>query len=337
MILTLTPNPSLDTTIELPCPLTPGDVHRASGGHTDPGGKGVNISRALAASGAETLALLPGDPGDPMLTALEHVAVPHQNVPIGAPLRTNVTVTDPAGTTTKINEAGPAFTRAAAETLIELINYQADHAWWVALAGSLPPGTPADFYAQIIHRVRDTHDAAPRIAVDASGDALIQAVSAGPDLIKPNAEELIELHRSLYGIQSTDGITSDEVEADADLAARLVQQLQPCGVRAALVTLGARGAVYIPAPAPEDDQPVLRATGPPLAARSTVGAGDAALAGFLIAASARFCVAECLRHAMAHGRAAATLPGSTMPAPENLRLGDVVVDELNSHIKDIAE
>ena len=70
MILTVTLNPSLDRTVELPAPLRRGAVQRADGARQDAGGKGVNISRALRASGVPTLAVLPGDPGDPLLAEL---------------------------------------------------------------------------------------------------------------------------------------------------------------------------------------------------------------------------------------------------------------------------
>lgn len=333
MILSVTPNPSLDATIELLGPLSPGQVHRAVSGHRGPGGKGVNVSRALAAAETETLALLPGDSGDALLTALETIELPHHTVPIGAPLRTNITITDPTGTTTKINEPGPRF---KAETTSAFVNLVVEHAWkasWVALAGSLPPGAPESFYARLIHQIRrDDSLRKPLIAVDSSGAALVQAITAQPDLIKPNAEELLELHRNVHGVRSTAEETPETLEANVELAANLTVSLQPFGVRAALVTLGARGALFVPA-APNLDAPLLFAYGPSLAARSTVGAGDAALAGFLYAHQRGDSDADCLRQAVAHGRAAATLPGSAMPGPKDLSLVDVAVDEINTTMK----
>ncbi|GAB3191646.1 1-phosphofructokinase family hexose kinase [Nesterenkonia suensis] len=328
MIITLTPNPSLDKTVELDAPLAPGAVQRAVRTTAEPGGKGVNISRALVAAGQQTLAVLPGDAADPVLTALTDLDVPHRGLPLGEALRTNITITDPVGTTTKINEPGPTFDTARTEQLLALAVEAADGATWAALAGSLPPGFPTDFYAQAISAFRDACPGSrPRIALDSSGPALAAAVAAEPELIKPNGEELLELLTLLTGEEPlfTDGtpMSPGELERRPDEVLRLVRLAQDHGVRAALVTLGAHGAMLVPE-APEAD--VLRAWGPALVARSTVGAGDASLAGFLLADQLDRSTADSLRQAAAQGRAAAALPGSVMPSPDDLDLDTVVVE-----------
>lgn len=376
MIITVTPNPSLDKTVELPDPLAVGQVQRAAAQHAEPGGKGVNISRALTAAGDQTLALLPGDPTDPVLTTLCEIGVAHRGLPVGEALRTNIAITDPAGTTTKINERGPQLDAAAVAGFQEMILRAAQGASWAALAGSLPPGAPTDFYARLITALREntpddagsastdstgaespgTDDAAADraaaddsalVAVDASGEALAAAAAAGPDLIKPNAEELLELHTALCGAEQAEKpgppveaptaaatITPEELEIDKTQVLRLVRDCQAHGVRAALVTLGAHGALLVPAPG--SGEPVLTASGPPLEVRSTVGAGDASLAGYLSAAQRGASPADRLRQAMAQGRAAASLPGSTMPGPDDLRLSDVTVAEFTPETKDTA-
>ena len=372
MILTVTPNPSLDKTVELPAPLAVGQVQRAASQRAEPGGKGVNISRALSAAGEQTLALLPGDPTDPVLTALSELGVPHRGLPVGEALRTNIAVTDPAGTTTKINERGPQLDAAAMTGFQEMILQAAPGASWLALAGSLPPGAPTDLYARLISALRGnapddadrsgtgagtgagagtgtrtgTQNTVPLVAVDASGEALAAAAAAGPDLIKPNAEELLELHAALCGTEASGpaqaadveapSVSPEELETDHALVLRLVRDCQAHGVRAALVTLGAHGALFVPAPTSGEAEPVLTASGPPLVVRSTVGAGDASLAGFLSAAERGAGPDERLRRAMAQGRAAASLPGSTMPGPDDLRLSDVTVTEFTPETKDTA-
>lgn len=332
MIVTVTPNPSLDKTVELPVPLAIGEVQRAVGQSTQPGGKGVNISRALTSAGVENLAVLPGDPADPVLSGLVELNVAYRALPVDSPLRTNITVTDPAGTTTKINEPGPVLGTDLTAALEELILRSAADASWVALAGSLPPGVPEDFYAQLTTDLRTRHGAAaPLVAVDSSGPAMAAAIGSAPDLIKPNAEELLELHTLTMGsgeaADSTTAITAAELEKDSGLVVELLRGLQAHGVRAALVTLGARGALFVPAA--DSDQPVFYASGPPLVARSTVGAGDASLAGFLTAHQRGSSAENCLRQAVAQGRAAAALPGSTMPTPEDLNASDVTVEEFH--------
>src|SRR5918997_436236 len=170
MIVTLTPNPSLDRTIEIP-ELRRGEVHRATGGRVDPGGKGVNVSRALAAGDTATVAVLPsgGPEGAQLAALLEPFGVQTVQVPITGTVRSNITVAEPDGTTTKLNEAGP----------------------------ELSPDEAA-------------------------------AVEAGPDLIKPNAEELAELvGRPLHRL-------ADVVDAAAEVRKR--------GVGTVLVSLGGGGA-----------------------------------------------------------------------------------------------
>ncbi|HEV7167428.1 MAG TPA: PfkB family carbohydrate kinase, partial [Micrococcaceae bacterium] len=195
MIVTLTPNPSLDRTIELVAPLARGEVQRAVAAHQEPGGKGVNIARALSASDVETLALLPGDHDDAVLVALRAQRIPHLGLPIGAPLRSNVTITEAGGVTTKVNEPGPLLDESQQRDLLRLAVEKSDGASWLVLAGSLPPGIGADFYARLTAELRARYGAvAPKVAIDSSG-APLAAVLAGPreampDLLKPNAEEL---------------------------------------------------------------------------------------------------------------------------------------------------
>jgi 1-phosphofructokinase len=312
MIVTLTANPSLDRTVALPGPLLRGEVQRAVSVRQESGGKGVNVSRALVASGLKTLAVLPGGDADPVLAGLRDTDVPFTSLPIGVALRSNVALTEPGGVTTKINEPGPVLDAEQQEALIDLLLDSARGASWVVLAGSLPPGVPADFYATIARRLRGQHDdgvEVPLIAVDSSGEPLAAAIagdsSGKPDLIKPNAEELVEL-AAAAGF-ATDK-SPEELEADPEAAAAAAAAVVRSGVGAVLATLGSKGAVLVTADG------AWLATHPPVKAVSTVGAGDSSLAGYLLAAGQGAAPADCLRQAVAHGAAAASLPGSTVPA-----------------------
>jgi 1-phosphofructokinase len=318
MIVTFTANPSLDRTVALPGPLERGEVQRAVSVSQESGGKGVNVSRALCASGVETLAVLPGADSDPVLAGLRHDKVPFAALAIDEPLRTNVALTEPGGVTTKINEPGPVLSADEQEALISLLLERARGASWVILAGSLPPGFPADFYATVTHRLRSAADGgtpagAPLIAVDSSGaplaaavaDASADTVSGKPDLLKPNAEELAEL-AAAAGYATA--LTAEELEADPEAAAAAAAAVVRSGVGAVLATLGSKGAVLVTADG------AWLATHPPVAAVSTVGAGDSSLAGYLLAHGQGAAPADCLRQAVAHGAAAASLPGSTVPA-----------------------
>jgi 1-phosphofructokinase len=318
MIVTFTANPSLDRTVALPGPLERGEVQRAVSVSQESGGKGVNVSRALVASGLESVAVLPGADSDPVLAGLREIGVPFVSLPIDEPLRTNLALTEPGGVTTKINEPGPKLDEDQQEALIKLLLESSRGASWVVLAGSLPPGFPADFYATAARRIRAAgNGSAPRIAVDSSGAPLAAAMSgdgAGadgtatgsgkPDLLKPNAEELAEL-AAAAGFATA---TADELEADPVAAAAAAAAVVRSGVGAVLATLGSKGAVLVTADG------AWLATHPPVAAVSTVGAGDSALAGYLLAHGQGAAPADCLRQAVAHGAAAASLPGSTVPA-----------------------
>ena len=317
MIVTLTANPSLDRTVALPGPLERGEVQRAVSVTQESGGKGVNVSRALVTSGLETVAVLPGAESDPVLAGLREEGVPFASLAIHEPLRTNVALTEPGGVTTKINEPGPILSEDAQEALISLLLERSRGASWVVLAGSLPPGVPADFYATVTRRLRNADAGAgvPMIAVDSSGAPLAAAVageavttatvSGKPDLLKPNAEELAEL-AAAAGFSSAS--TAEELEADPYAAAAAAAAVVRSGVGAVLATLGSKGAVLVTADG------AWLATHPPVTAVSTVGAGDSSLAGYLLAASQGAAPADCLRQAVAHGAAAASLPGSTVPA-----------------------
>lgn len=314
MIVTLTPNPSLDRTIELAGPLARGEVQRAVAAHSEPGGKGVNICRALDASGISSCAILPGDADDPVLLALTSAGIPHIGLSIGAPLRSNVAITEPDGTTTKLNEPGPALSVDQQRALIDLVLEQAVGASWLVLAGSVPPGVPDDFYAQIIRELRARLGSrAPKVAVDSSGGPLAAAALAHPDLLKPNAEELAELS-GLFD--------ADTLEANPARVVDAARELIAGGVGAVLATLGAKGAVLVTA-----EGSWLASTAPMIAV-STVGAGDSALAGYLLSSNAGASAPDCLRQAAAHGAAAASLPGSTVPALHQTNPSAVTVTDL---------
>ena len=185
-------------------------------------------------------------------------------------MRANVTITDPAGVTTKLNLPGATLSGDDVAQLIAAVVDATEGARWLVLAGSLPPGAGDRFYVDVIRAVRGRWGSgrARCIAVDTSGAALRAVVDeAAPDLIKPNDEELAELA----------GVA---LEAGADLAAAVLpvaRALVPCRAAAALVTLGAEGAVLVTADG------AWQATPPRIRVVSTVGAGDSSLAGYLLA------------------------------------------------------
>ena len=297
MIITVTLNPSLDRTIEV-AELARGAMVRATATRLDPGGKGVNVARALAAHKIPTCAVVPlgGAEGAQLTELLEQEGIDVCAVPVRGSTRSNVSLVEPDGTVTKINEPGVQLGAADLDEIVAAVLSVADGADWVVACGSLPPGVPSAFYARLGRLLP------VRFAVDSSGPALTEAIGAGPALIKPNRNELAEL-------------VGFRIETAAD-AVRAAAEVRAAGVTAVLASLGADGAVLV------DGQGVRYGDSPVDRRRSAVGAGDAMLAGYL----AGFMTgADPLVEALSWGAAAVRFPGSRMPGPADVDRSSVRV------------
>jgi 1-phosphofructokinase len=305
MIVTVTLNPSLDRTIEVEH-LEKGALTRATSARLDPGGKGVNVSRALLANDVPSVAVVTagGADGDQFIRMLEAEGIALHAVPVAGRTRSNVTIVEPDGVTTKLNEPGEPLSRAELDAIADAVLAETDGAAWVVACGSLPPGVPAGIYANLCEFFAS---AGIRVAVDASGPSLLAAVEAHPVLIKPNREELAEA-------------VGRPVERIADVV-EAAQLLRERGAGAVLASLGADGAVLV------EDDCVTIGNAPVVEPRSTVGAGDALLAGFL-AAGARG--PSALAEGLAWAAAAVCLPASRMPGP-----GDIRRDIVSTHPFDL--
>ncbi|MFD7991323.1 1-phosphofructokinase [Streptomyces mexicanus] len=300
MIVTVTPNPSLDRTYEVPA-LDRGEVVRATGERVDPGGKGVNVSRAVAAAGRRTVAVLPlgGAPGALVADLLHAQGIEVAPVPVAGATRSNIALAESDGVLTKINAPGPQLSAEEQEALLETVRRRSRGADWIACCGSLPRGLAPSWYADLVARA---HAAGVRIALDTSGPALTAALREGPDVVKPNAEELAEaVGRPLATVGD---------------ALKAAEELRGLGARAVLASLGADGQLLV------DGAGAWFGGAPVRAVRSNVGAGDSSLAGFLIAGGTG---PDALASAVAHGAAAVQLPGSVMPTPDDLDPAAVVV------------
>ena len=313
MILTVTLNPSLDRTIEVES-LVPGAVHRALRSRLDPGGKGVNVTRALLANGHPSRAVVPlgGPDGDELAALLEAERVDVTAVPVAGATRSNVTVAESDGTVTKLNEPGANLTEPELTTLTAHVLEQSRPGDWVVLCGSLPPGVDDGEYAAMTKLLQSS---GRRVAVDTSGPALRHAVNAAPDLVKPNRVELAE-------------VVGRELDSIAEIL-RAAHELHDRGVEHVLVSLGGDGAVLVGGGATKDHPGIEDLVGTSTVAdpRSTVGAGDAFLAGYLSAIASTEGAppgvdgrSRALLEALAWGAAAVRLPGSVMPTPADIDL-----------------
>lgn len=305
MIVTVTPNPSVDRALDLDH-LAVGEVNRAHATHVHAGGKGINVSRTLVAQGRATRAVLPagGPDGELLVRLLGEQAVPARAVPVTGETRSNITLVERTGVTTKVNAPGPALGPDDVAALLDAVEAELSAgARLVVGAGSLPAGAGPDFFVRLAALAG--RYAVP-CALDTSGAPLAAAIAAGGlDLVKPNDDELGDLvGRELV-------VVGDVIEAARSVVAR--------GTRRVLVSLGVHGALLI------DASSVWWAGGPPLVPASTVGAGDATLAGFLATVDEE--PAQRLATAVAWGRAAVLLPGTAVPEPADVRLDDVRVVE----------
>ena len=314
LIVTLTPNPSIDRTVALAGVLRRGAVQRLESILSQAGGKGVNISRACVCAGVPTLAVLPAAPDDAFVHELAASGIPSRCVATDGTVRVNLTISEPDGTTTKLNSPGspatPAVLAALEATLLDI----AAEASWVVLAGSLPPGAPVEWYADLVAALRPL----TKVAVDTSDAPLLALVqrldTAPPHVMKPNGEELA----------SFTGTDADVLESDPYAAAAAASTLIDRGVEAVLATLGGAGAVLV------TRDGAWHATAPPTDVVSTVGAGDSSLFGYLLGDLRGQDPAHRLALAIAYGSAAAGLPGTTIPQPSQVRPELVAVRELRS-------
>lgn len=295
MIITVTLNPSLDRTIEL-THMSRGAVQRVDAARLDPGGKGVNVARALLANGVPACAVVPvaGVEGDQLVRLLGHEGVDVAVVRVPGRTRSNITIAEADGTVTKLNEPGASLCAKDLEALAAQVLTSAAPGSWVVLSGSLPPGLPDEAYATL---TQNFIAAGLRVAVDTSGPALRAAVGAGPELIKPNAEELAEA-------------VGRPLRSPSEFVAA-ARELQANGAQTVLVSLGAAGAILV-------GETVVFGESPVDEPRSTVGAGDAFLAGFLAGQHQGASQRDSFAEALAWGAAAVQLPGSRMPEPTDI-------------------
>jgi 1-phosphofructokinase len=284
---------------------------RAQAVRVDPGGKGINVSRALATHGLPTRAVVTvgGAEGEHLVTLLRGTGIDVVPVPIGGAIRSNITVVEPDGTTTKFNEPGAELTAEELNSVFDAVQRAVESADWLVASGSLPPGTPPEVYADL---VRSLAGSGIRVAIDTSGPALSASLTAEPTLVKPNRDELAEA----AGVRLT--TIADVVEAACRMRDR--------GAATVLASLGADGAVLV------DNDGAIHGRTPVVSPLSSVGAGDAMLAGFLAGGGTG---AEALTQGLAWGAAAVLQPGSGMPSPDDIDLASVQLERHETTRRDL--
>jgi 1-phosphofructokinase family hexose kinase len=283
MIITVTLNAALDKSLEVPN-FRPGRRHRTVDQQTMPGGKGVNIARAIKRLGQPVIAtgLAGGATGTRIVEALNDQAILNSFVRVREESRTNTAVLDPtSGVQTEINERGPSITPREMELFREKLLYLAKGASICVFAGSLPRGVEPDVYAGLI---RDVRKLGVTTMLDTEGEPLRLAVRAEPDVVTPNELEAEELVGHEF--------TSSEDRAQA------VSEIVRLGPHEAIMTV--QDGCY--AHVQEGGVPTLyRVTVDEQEARSRIGSGDAFLAGYVAAHYAGRSIIDCLRFGVACG------------------------------------
>ena len=260
MILTITLNAAVARTLVVPS-LTLGHRHRAPESMTLAGGKGVNVARSLRTLDVPVLAagFAGGRNGDAIRDGLSEAAIPFDLVEIEGHSRTSTAIVDPmAGTQTEINEYGPAVTPAEAKEFSRRLEHLMEYATAVVFAGSVPPNLDESFLVGLVRRARER---GLYTVVDSPPSVLRAALKAGPSLVSPNQHEA----ESVVGFDFIE-------EGDFPLG---LSRLVEFGVADACIT-SPEGHSYL-----TTENGIVCAQAPNVEAVSTIGSGDAYLAGLL--------------------------------------------------------
>ena len=282
MIYTVTLNPALDKTVEIPG-MALDTVNRITEMRTDPGGKGINVSKVIAKLGGESRAvgILGGESGRTLEKLLEGEPFATRFRFVEGQTRTNLKIIDREGhTNTDINEPGLTVTDVDLDALLHELLAELRPGDIVVLAGSLPKGAPQDTYRSWTAACKK---AGARIFLDADGALLAEGIKAAPYLIKANDDELSRLAGKKLE-------TLEELTAEGR---RLLER----GIERVVISLGGRGALYL------RKGSTIYAEGLRVPVGSTVGAGDSVVAALAYAEAQGLSEEEAVRLSTAAGAA----------------------------------
>lgn len=298
-ILTLTMNPALDLSTRTDA-VRPGRKLRCGPTRIDPGGGGVNVSRAIRNLGGASEAVLPlgGATGERYRVLLGATGLEPAIVPIDEATRENITIDETStGEQYRFVLPGPELREQEWRSCLSVLQERLPTGGYLVASGSLPPGVPAEFYGMVADLAADR---GVTLVVDAAGPALAGALAKGVFLIKPSREELADLAGADRDLTADEQLSSAR-EIVADGRAQLVA-----------VTLGADGALLV------SDAGALTLPTPQVTVASTVGAGDAFLAGFVLRLAQGGSIEQAFRTAVAAGSATAMSPGTELCQAEDV-------------------
>jgi 1-phosphofructokinase family hexose kinase len=284
MILTVTLNAAIDRTLAVPN-FHVGRRHRAVEQTVVAGGKGVNVARALKALGRPVLATgtVGGGTGARIVDLLDGEGITNDFVRIDEESRMSTAVIDPTdGVTTEVNERGPALSVAERERVVERVLYLAQGAQIVALCGSLPRGVPVELYGELVEALKRQGVVT---VLDTEGEPLRLGTRSGPDLVTPNLTEAEELVGHEFG--------DDEDKLNG------LREIVELGARDAIITYESGCVALVGGDSSE--RAAYRVSVEPREPLSSIGAGDAFVAGYVAGVYEGRPAEECLRFATACG------------------------------------
>ena len=297
-IVTLTINPALDKSTFVD-EILPDHKLRCDAPVFEPGGGGINVSRAIQRMGGDSLAyyLAGGSTGNVLTQLLDKEGLTHIPIPSVKWTRENFAVTEHS-TDRQFRFGMPGSIIPEEEwkyTLIKLEKTQPAPEYIVA-SGSLPRGVPNDFYARVATIAKNV---GAKLILDTSGEALKQAAGIGVYLLKPNSNEL--------------ALMANKEDLEPEEREEFAQGLVRSGMcEVMVVSLGAKGAILVT----KDE--VIRVSPPDIKPKSTVGAGDSMVAGMVYSLSLGRSLTDVLRYGVAAGTATTLSPGSELCRKEDI-------------------
>jgi 6-phosphofructokinase 2 len=289
-IITLTLNPTIDKSTEVDSVASEIKL-RCAAPTFDPGGGGINVSRAIHKLGGSSEALYTcgGPPGEMLNNLLEREGLSQRPLAIDNLTRENLTVFETTSNLQyRFGMPGPDLTESEWQACIDAV--LESNADYVVASGSLPPGVPDDFYATLATQATENGS---RVIIDTSGDALQACRESRAYLMKPNLRELQQLAGRDF---------SDEEDI-----IRMARDLIGQGMAEALViSMGAQGATLVTA----DDSVQMRPPVVPI--KSKVGAGDSMVGGMVRSLADGDSLRDAVRHGIAAGTAAVMTPGTEL-------------------------
>lgn len=292
MIVTVTMNPAVDKTAEVDS-LERGGLNRLRNVVSDAGGKGINVSKMIAALGGDSLAtgFIGGGSGAALRETLDKMGIRHDFVEVASVTRTNLKIVENDGHVTELNEPGVQVTDGELKELLTKLNNLASPETLFVFSGSIPAGMGTDIYQRCITLVKQK---GARAFLDADGEAFRLGLEAKPYFVKPNREEL-QKHFSIH------------YRADTPELVRLCRMLMSQGVEQIALSLGAEGALFL------KGDSVVRIPGLRVKAHSTVGAGDSMVGALAYACDSGMDYERGLALSVAASAGAVTTIGTKAP------------------------